>query len=149
MSSKNKCKPSDQKLYDKVKKKIDKKIKKHSAYKSGHIVKTYKKQFSEKHGNRKSPYKGCDKKKTGLGRWYEEDWKSDTGKYKYTSKSSIYRPSKRISRRTPLTHDEITEKELKRAKREKRTKGRVKRFRKSKSKGCKSKSKKRKSKRKY
>ena len=141
-----KCDPTDEDLYESVKERIYEEIPKHSAYRSGHVVKTYKKEFSEKHGSRKSPYKDCNKKKTSLGRWYKEDWKSDTGKYKYTSKGSIYRPSKRITKDTPTTHGELTEKEIRRAKREKRTKGRVKRFR-SKSKRSKRRSKKCKSKR--
>ena len=46
--------------------------------------------------------------------------------YKY--KSDIYRPSKRITSKTPITHKELSKKEIKRAKNEKYTKGRVKRF---------------------
>lgn len=137
-----KCEPTDKKLYESIKKRVYKKIKKHSAYRSGHLVRSYKKAFAKKSKHKgKSPYKKCKRRSSRLHRWYREDWKSDTGKYKYTSKSSVYRPSKRITKDTPLTHDEITKKELKRAKREKRTKGRIRRFRKSKSKSKRRKSK--------
>uniref|UniRef100_A0A6C0LIB6 DUF5872 domain-containing protein n=1 Tax=viral metagenome TaxID=1070528 RepID=A0A6C0LIB6_9ZZZZ len=128
-----KCVPTDKKLYEKTKSKVYRKIKKHSAYRSGKVVSSYKKAFSKKHGSRKQPYKGCKRKSSRLKRWFDEDWKSDTGKYKYTSKSSVYRPSKRITKDTPLTHSEVTKKELSRAKREKSSKGRVSRFRKKRS----------------
>ena len=56
-------KPTDLELYNKIKKKTMKKIPKHSAYRSGVIVKTYKKKFKEKYGNKKSPYTGKKTKK--------------------------------------------------------------------------------------
>ena len=37
--------PTDNSLYKKIKKKIYKKIPKHSAYRSGVLVQTYKKEF--------------------------------------------------------------------------------------------------------
>ena len=40
--------PSDIKLYNKTKKQIYKKIPKHSAYRSGILVQTYKKKFKNK-----------------------------------------------------------------------------------------------------
>ena len=40
--------------------------------------------------------------------------------------------SKRITKKTPITHKELSKKEIKRARRIKKTKGRVKRFRKTK-----------------
>ena len=39
--------PVDEKLYNKTKKRIYKKIPKHSAYRSGIVVKSYKKAYSE------------------------------------------------------------------------------------------------------
>ena len=44
-------KPSDSKLYNKIKKRIYKKNPIHSAYRSGLLVKTYKKQYAKKYGN--------------------------------------------------------------------------------------------------
>lgn len=115
--------PTNQKLYDKVKKQIYKKYPKHSAYRSGLLVQEYKKQFKGKF-----PYKGKKPIKKGLARWFKEDWKSDTGKYFYSSKSSVYRPTKRITKKTPKTFKELSDKQIKIAKRKKYTKGRVNRF---------------------
>jgi hypothetical protein len=125
--------PSDMKLYEKVAKSIKKKYKTHSAYRSGLLVKEYKKQYKEKYGN-KSPYKGKKKTNAPLSRWFKEEWKSDTGKTKYTSKSSVYRPTKRISKKTPATFKELSKKEISTAKKEKAKTGRVKKFKKDKKK---------------
>ena len=116
--------PSDTKLYEKVKKQIYKKYPKHSAYRSGLLVQEYKRQYK----GRGQPYKGVKPKKTGLSRWFKEKWVSDTGKVGYTTKSSIYRPSKRITSKTPTTWDELSKKRIKSAKLEKARTGRVKLF---------------------
>ena len=60
--------------------------------------------------------------------WFLENWKSDTGKYRYTSQSSVYRPTKRFTKKTPKTFSEISKKELKHAKYMKKTHGRVNKF---------------------
>jgi hypothetical protein len=112
----------DPDLYKKVKEAIVKRYPKHSVYRSAMIVKKYK----ELGGRYKGPKPA---KSTGLARWFREDWKSDRGMYHYTAKSSVYRPTKRITSKTPLTFSEITEQELERAKREKARTGRVSRFR--------------------
>ena len=120
--------PVDTKLYDKIKKKIYLKNPIHSAYRSGMLVKTYKKEFSKVYGDRKSPYTPSRKKTRGLTRWFKEKWISDTGKIGYTNKSSIYRPSIRVTKKTPVTWKELSKKEIKKAKKEKTKTGRVKRF---------------------
>ena len=119
--------PTNQKLYDKVKKQIYIKYTKHSAYRSGLLVQEYKKQFKKLYPN-KLPYKGIKPKKKGLARWFKEDWKSDTGKYYYSSKSSVYRPTKRITKKTPKTFSELSKKQIKIAKQKKLIKGRVNKF---------------------
>lgn len=119
--------PTNQKLYDKVKRGIYKKYPKHSAYRSGLLVKEYKKQFKLKFPFRE-PYKGTKPLKKGLSRWFKEDWKSDTGKYFYSSQSSVYRPTRRITKKTPKTFSELTKKQLKTAKQKKYKKGRVDKF---------------------
>tara|TARA_B100001094_G_C18149407_1_gene782750 strand:- start:164 stop:553 length:390 start_codon:yes stop_codon:yes gene_type:complete len=124
--------PSDEILYAKIKKRIYKKYPKHSAYRSGHLVKEYKKAFKKQYGARKKPYKGKNPKDKGLKRWFAEDWKSDTNEYFYKNKSSVYRPTKRISKQTPSTWSELTRKEILKAKKEKLQTGRVKSFKKSK-----------------
>ena len=103
------------KLYEKVKLFIYKKYPVHSAYRSGLLVKKYKQLGGTYTGKRKGP----------LARWFKEDWKSDTGHYGYTSKSSVYRPTRRISKKTPKTFSELSQKEILRAKREKYLKGHV------------------------
>ena len=110
----------NQALYDRVKARVMRNNPVHSAYRSGLIVKEYKRQ-----GGR---YSGPHPRATGLARWFRENWKSNTGRYGYTAKSSVYRPTKRITKKTPATFSELTPRELVRAKREKAAKGRVSTF---------------------
>ena len=124
-------KPSDMKLYKKVKKEIYKKYKKHSAYRSGHLVREYKKQYAKKYGKNSDPYIGKKTKKRGLKRWFNEKWVNQRGKVGYKYDNDIYRPSIRITDKTPITHDELSKKEIDRARNEKYRKGRVHRFKKT------------------
>lgn len=89
----------DKVLYEKVKKQADTIYKKPSAYKSGYIVKQYKKQ-----GGR---YSGVKPVKKGLDRWFQEKW-TDVGNKDYP----VYRPTKRITKDTPLVVSEINKKNL-------------------------------------
>ena len=120
--------PKDQKLYNKIKSKLYKENPIHSAYRSGVLVQRYKKAFKLKYPRVKDPYLGQTSKVQGLSRWFKENWKSDSGKYRYTSKSSVYRPTKRITKKTPKTFSELSKKELISAKRKKSKYGRVKKF---------------------
>lgn len=86
-------------LYEKVKKIADETYKKPSAYKSGFIVKKYK-ELGGKYSD--------DQETKPLKRWFKEEWK-DIGNEDYP----VYRPTKRISKETPLTIDEIDPKQLK------------------------------------
>lgn len=121
--------PVDLHLYNKIKKDVYKKIPKHSAYRSGIVVQKYKKSFSKKYGN-KSPYKGKKTRKKGISRWFDEKWVNQRGEIGYKNKSDIYRPSIRINKNTPTTHNELSKKQIKNARSEKYRKGRVKRFKK-------------------
>ena len=47
-------KPKDQKLYDSVKARVYKEIPKHSAYRSGQLVKKYKEAYKRKHGSKEN-----------------------------------------------------------------------------------------------
>ena len=123
-------KPRDPKLYDKIKKEVYKNIPKHSAYRSGIIVQKYKKAYLKIY-KKNNAYIGKKTKKKGLKRWFDEKWVNQRGKIGYKYKNDIYRPSKRITKKTPITHNELTKKEIKRARKEKYKKGRVKAFRKS------------------
>jgi hypothetical protein len=89
----------DKALYEAVKHQADKIYDKSSAYRSGWIVKKYKSL-----GGR---YKD-DGKPKNLERWYKEDWK-DVGGKDYP----VYRPTKRINEKTPLTASEIDKEDLK------------------------------------
>ena len=120
--------PIDEKLYNTVKKKIYKEQPKHSAYRSGKVVKEYKKRFTKKYGKRKSPYKGKQTKKRGLSRWFSEKWVNQRGEIGYKNKNDIYRPTFRITKKTPTTHGELSKKQIKRARTEKYRKGRVSKF---------------------
>jgi hypothetical protein len=91
--------PSSPKLYEQVKKTADKIYEKPSAYKSGWIVKTYKELGGE--------YLD-DNKPKNLKRWFKEGW-SDIGGLEYP----VYRPTKRVSKMTPLTIQEIKPSNLK------------------------------------
>lgn len=83
----------NQELYNYAKQLADEKYKKPSAYKSGYIVKKYK----ELGGTYTD-----DNKPKDLKRWRKEVWK-DIGDEEYP----VYRPTKRISKDTPLTVEEI------------------------------------------
>lgn len=112
-------KPTNMTLYNKIKARVIKRIPKHSAYRSGIIVKEYKEAGGK--------YSG-DKSKGKLGRWFKEEWKNQRGGQGYKKKGDIYRPTKRISKDTPATHKELTKAEKEKAMKEKKEKGRVKRF---------------------
>tara|TARA_B110000967_G_C18834277_1_gene535747 strand:- start:26 stop:973 length:948 start_codon:yes stop_codon:yes gene_type:complete len=122
--------PVDNKLYNKTKKYIYKKYPKHSAYRSGLLVKKYKKDFTKKYGKRRQPYIGKRTKKKGLSRWFLEKWTNQRGKVGYKNKNDVYRPQFRITKKTPTTFNELNNKQINRARTEKYTKGRVFRFKK-------------------
>tara|TARA_R110002096_G_scaffold427408_1_gene638087 strand:+ start:1323 stop:1673 length:351 start_codon:yes stop_codon:yes gene_type:complete len=113
--------PTNKKLYEKVKKEIYAKIPKHSAYRSGLLVKEYKKRGGK--------YSG-EKPKKGLTRWFKEKWKTQDGKTTYQKKGDIFRPTKRVSKDTPTTMSELTKKQKEKAIKEKKATGRVKKYKK-------------------
>lgn len=80
-------------LYDKAKEIVYQQYPKHSAYRSGQLVKKYKEMGGTYSGK---------KPKSGLTRWFKEEWK-DIGNEEYP----VYRPTKKVSKDTPLTPDEI------------------------------------------
>jgi hypothetical protein len=88
----------NQSLYDKVKLEADKVYKKPSAYKSGWIVKRYKElggTYSD------------DNKPKNLKRWFKEDWKDIAG-----LAYPVFRPTIKVSSKTPLTPLEIDREDL-------------------------------------
>ena len=67
-----------------------------------------------------------------LKRWFEEEWETPSGKEDYSSGENTFRPTRRVSKDTPATWDELTPAEKARAQKEKNTKGRVSRYKKEK-----------------
>ena len=121
-------KPNDQKMYNRIKASVVKANPKHSAYRSGQIVKKYKTAYKKKYGN-KSPYTG-NKAKGTLTRWYKEKWSNQRGGSGYKKKGDVYRPTKRISKKTPATFKELSKKQIANAIKEKKRTGRVKKYKK-------------------
>ena len=126
--SSNKPIPREKELYARTKKYIYKKYPKHSAYRSGLLVQEYKRRFSQKYGNKKNPYIGKKTKKKGLKRWFSEEWVNQRGEVGYRYKNDVYRPSIRITQKTPVTYKELSLKQIKKARQTKYRKGRVSRF---------------------
>lgn len=114
--------PNNIELYEKIKKTIIAKHPKHSAYRSGLIVKAYK----EAGGT----YDGRKPTKTGLTRWFDEEWTNQRGEVGYKNKSDIYRPNIRITKDTPTTFNELTKKQIQTGRRKKYLDGKVDKFKK-------------------
>jgi hypothetical protein len=93
---------NDKNIYEKAKKEVYSMYKKPSAYRSGMLVKRYK----ELGGT----YSG-EKTKKGLVRWFKEEWK-DVNPNKTKSSYPVYRPTKRITKETPLIPSEIKKSNL-------------------------------------
>lgn len=110
--------PTNKKLYQKAKDKY--KNMKHSAYKSGLVVKAYKDMGGK--------YSGEKPKKKGLSRWFQEAWATQEGKKTYQKKGDIFRPTKRVTKDTPTTINELSKKEIKEAQKEKKETGKVKKY---------------------
>jgi hypothetical protein len=98
--------PIDKELYESVKNIVYKQYDKPSAYRSGALVKKYKEEFKKKYGD-VEPYKSKGKEEKPLARWFKEEWQ-DVGNMEYP----VYRPTKRVTKKTPLTLDEIDSKNL-------------------------------------
>ena len=91
--------PINKDLYEAVKEYADIVYSKPSAYKSGFIVKMYKKLGGT--------YKD-DHKEHNLERWMKEKWQ-DVGNKSYP----VYRPTIRVNKNTPLTVHEVDKANLK------------------------------------
>jgi len=121
--------PADPALYARVKRAVHKQYPKPSAYRSGILVQRYKKAFAREHPGRKKAYRGKYAPKKGLARWFREDWRNQRGEVGYRGKTDVYRPTRRVTAKTPLTFVELSPAELARARRKKGKTGRVARFR--------------------
>ncbi len=114
--------PKNKKLYEKVKKEVYKKYPKHSAYRSGLLVKEYKKQGGT--------YIGKKDTGKGLTRWFKEKWRNQDGGVGYKKKGDVYRPTVKVNSKTPATYKELTPAQIKKAQKEKKATGRVKKYKK-------------------
>ena len=114
--------PANKALYERITAKVKKRIPKHSAYRSGQIVKEYKDAGGK--------YSGKKDDKKGLGRWFKEKWTNQRGGSGYKKKGDIYRPTKKVNKDTPTTHKELTPAQKKKAMNEKKKTGRVRKFKK-------------------
>ena len=64
-----------------------------------------------------------------LRRWFQEDWRTPSGSKTYTKgDSGIFRPTRKVSSETPKTSSELSDADIARAKKERRTRGRVSRY---------------------
>ena len=125
--------PKNKALYAKVKRMANEKFNTPtSVYKSSWIVKKYK-SLGGAYAAKTKP------KKTGLARWFKEEWvdlkrpiKGKTKEKKFmpcgrpSAKSSkseypLCRPSIRVTKKTPRTYKEISKKSLVKAKKSKRS----------------------------
>ena len=117
--------PKDKELYEKIKNEITNKYKP-SGYRSGMIVRKYKEEYYKKHKNNNA-YIG-DRNNSNLRKWFLEQWTNQRGEIGYKYKGDIYRPTIKINNKTPTTFNELTKEQIKKAQKEKKTKGRVKNF---------------------
>lgn len=120
--------PRDPMLYDIVRANIYNTIPRHSAYRSGLLVQEYKREFAKKYGPQVAPYTGTKPRKSGLSRWFAEDWRNESGGIGYDSTNTLYRPTKRVTAESPKTWSEIPKSRVASARKEKKTHGRVTRF---------------------
>ena len=125
-------KPKDIILYENIKKDIIAKYKP-SAYRSGMIVRKYKEAYALALAEGKNKYKSKDayfgnKQNSNLKRWFDEKWTNQRGTVGYQNKNDVYRPNIIINSKTPITFKELTSAQIKKAQKEKASKGRVKKF---------------------
>jgi hypothetical protein len=115
-------------LYEKVKRKLFIEMPNNSAYRSGQLVRNYKKAYEKKYNDGSSPYNGAKKYNKGLDRWYKEKWVNQRGDIGYQKMGDIYRPTIKITNKTPKTYSELDSKKIKKAMEAKKLNGRVNRF---------------------
>tara|TARA_R100000951_G_scaffold84516_1_gene72300 strand:- start:387 stop:872 length:486 start_codon:yes stop_codon:yes gene_type:complete len=63
-----------------------------------------------------------------LKRWFKEDWRTPSGKKDYSGGENTFRPTKRVSKKTPKRWSQLSEADKNNAKNEKNTTGRVSRY---------------------
>lgn len=96
--------PLDPKLYERARRAVDRVYKKPSAFRSGAIVKLYKRlggRYADDHHPK------------NLARWFKEKWQ-DVNPLKTKTSYPVFRPTVRVSSRTPLTVHEVDPSDLRR-----------------------------------
>lgn len=116
--------PRERELYERTKNYIYNKYPNHSAYRSGMLVQEYKRRYYQKYGNANA-YIGKQTKTNGLNRWFSEKWRNSRGKIGYHYKNDVYRPTIRITRKTPLTYQDLSLPQIQKARRLKYRSGRT------------------------
>ena len=107
--------PTDKKQYEKIVNQVKARVSHWpSAYASGQVVKQYK-QFMLEKGLEPYTNNKPDPKK-GLQRWYNEKWidiktNKPCGSVKTQSYYPTCRPSKRVTAKSPITSNELTQKD--------------------------------------
>ena len=69
-----------------------------------------------------------DRKEKQIYRWMNEKWTKQRGEIGYKYKSDSFRPTVKISKETPTTFNELANKQIERARKEKANTGRVNKF---------------------
>ena len=119
--------PTDIKLYNKIKKEIYIKYPIHSAYRSGLLVQKYKEEYEKKYNN-KNYYIGKKPDKNGLNAWFKQKWRNSNNNVGYESKNNeIYRPTKKYGK-TPILMNELSKEQKQKAKKIKASGKRIKNF---------------------
>ncbi len=112
----------DQILYEKIKQNIHSKYKP-SAYRSGLLIKEYKREYLKKYKN-DDAYIG-NRQESNLKRWFDEKWTNQRGKVGYEKTGDIYRPTIKINEKTLTTWFELTPAQIKATQNEKKNFKRV------------------------
>lgn len=120
--------PRDMALYEKIKRKLFIDMPNNSAYRSGQLVRIYKKAYEKKHNGDTNSYIGAKKYNKGLDRWYKEKWVNQRGEIGYRKQGDIYRPTIKITNKTPKTYSELNSSSIRKAMNAKKLNGRVNRF---------------------
>ena len=63
-----------------------------------------------------------------LKRWFKEKWTTPSGNTDYSKGENTFRPTKKISKKTPKTWSQLSASDKAKAKNEKNTKGRVSKY---------------------
>ena len=111
----SKTEPLDEDLFERLKKEVWEQYEIPSAYRPAQLVKGYKEAVGQ--------YSRKKDEDDGLPLWFASKSKNQRGEVGY--KSDVYRPTVRINSKTPATFQELTTKEIERARREKAKDGRV------------------------